>query len=125
YDDAVAMLAWVESRSPEFRVEAVNRVQQRVRQLKDPNPTLLALAVIRWRAKDVATADSITQAIIDSSVASPVVKASARQLRLRFSEAPEAAPRPPINRPLRSGVPSLLEQARGTGTEPQFGGAAR
>ena len=88
YDDAVETLAFVESRSPEFRVEAINRIQKRAHALKDPNPTLLALAVIRWRAKDIATAGSITQAIVDSSRAKPQTKAAACQLQLRFRSPP-------------------------------------
>jgi hypothetical protein len=99
YGDAVEMLAWVESRAPVFRIDAVNLIQKRVRELKDPNPTLLALAVIRWRAKDIATADNITQAVIDASQAAPHIKAAARLLRLRFAEtaesvAPQSTARP-------------------------------
>ncbi len=92
YDDAVETLAFVESRSPEFRVEAINRIQKRANALKDPNPTFLALAVIRWRAKDIANAGAIAQAIIDSSLAKPHTKAAARQLQLRITE-PAQAPR--------------------------------
>jgi hypothetical protein len=88
YEDVVEMLALVEARSPQFRVAVVNQIQLRVAQLKDPNPTLLALAIIRWRADDIATANSITKAVLDSSIARPETKAAARLLQLRFSEPP-------------------------------------
>lgn len=46
--------------------------------------------MIRWRAKDLKTAEHITQAVIDSSIAKPHTKAAARLLQLRLSDAPGA-----------------------------------
>jgi hypothetical protein len=111
YEDVVEMLALVEARSPQYRVAVVNQIQTRVSQLKDPNPTLLALAIIRWRANDIATANSITKAVLDSSIARPETKAAARLLQLRFSEPPGISPttiRPvtPATRP-----PSILDRS--------------
>ena len=86
YDDLWETLALVEARAPEFRIPIVVALQQRVMQLKDPNPTLLALAMIRWRAKDLATASSLTAAVIESSRATPSTKKAAQFLQDRFSE---------------------------------------
>ncbi len=85
YDDAWEMLAHVESQAPEFRVGIINALQTRVAGLKDPNPTLLALAVIRWRAKDLATAGSILKVVTASSLARPDTKAAAEILRARMA----------------------------------------
>lgn len=87
FDAAWETLALVEARAPEFRIPAINEIQQHVTKLKDPNPTLLALALIRWRAKDVGTASNITKAILESTIAKPDTKAAARLLQLHFSDA--------------------------------------
>lgn len=86
YDDAWELLALVESQAPEFRVAIVNELQARVVGLKDPNPTLLALAVIRWRARDLTTAGSILKAVTESARARPDTKAAARVLQERMAE---------------------------------------
>ncbi len=99
-DDALEVLAWVEARAPEFRVSIVNLVQSRVQTLKDPNPALLALAVIRSRAQDVATATSIVQAVLDSPRAKPETKAEARLLRWQITG--QSAPAAPSTAPTRS-----------------------
>ncbi len=85
YDDAWELLAHVESQAPEFRVGIINELQTRVVSLKDPNPTLLALAVIRWRAKDFTTAGSILKAVTASSRARPDTKAAAELLQARMA----------------------------------------
>ena len=87
YDDAWELLAHVESQAADFRVALVNELQTRVGRLRDPNPTLLALAVIRWRAKDLATAGNILTAVTESTAARPDTKAAARLLQVRMAEA--------------------------------------
>lgn len=121
YDDAVEMLAWIEARAPEFRVSVVNLVQGRVQSLQDPNPTLLALAVIRWRAKDVATAASIVQAVLDSPRAKAGTKAEARLLQWQIKgESTSSATAVPQLRPPSLSTKSkfLRDQPEGTPTEP-------
>lgn len=120
-DEALEVLAWVEARAPEFRVSVVNLVQSRVQSLKDPNPTLLALAVIRWRAKDVATATSIVQAVLDSSRAKPETKAEARllQWQIKGESASSAAPVPQPRAPSLSTKSKFLrDQPDQSPTEP-------
>lgn len=85
YDDAWELLALVESQAPEFRIAIINDLQARVMSLKDPNPTLLALAVIRWRAKDLATAGSILKAVTMSSRARPDTKAAAELFQAKMA----------------------------------------
>ncbi len=100
-EDALEVLAWVEARAPEFRASIVNLVQSRVLALKNPNPTLLALAVIRWRAQDVATATSMVQAVLDSRQAKPETKAEARLLQWRITgQSTPSAPTAPRSLPL-------------------------
>ena len=81
--------------------------------------------MIRWRAKDIATAGGITQAIVDSSRAKPHTKAAARQLQLRFAEPAEAQARKVSARVPRSAVPSILEQASRANSERQGVNAPR
>ncbi len=100
-EDALEVLAWVEARAPEFRASIVNLVQSRVLALKNPNPTLLALAVIRWRAQDVATATSMVQAVLNSPQAKPETKAEARLLQWRITgQSTPSAPTAPRSLPL-------------------------
>jgi hypothetical protein len=111
YEDVVEMIALVEARSLQFRVPVVNQIQMRVSQLKDPNPTLLSLAIIRWRANDIPTATEITKTVIASSVARPETKTAARLLQLRFPEPPGTSAKvlTPAARSTRS--PSILDRS--------------
>ncbi len=84
-DEAIELLALVEASAAEFRVEAINALQSRVARMKDPNPTLVALAVIRYRVKDLATAQSILTAVRESMIARPDTKMIARLLQERFT----------------------------------------
>jgi hypothetical protein len=93
-DEAIEQLAWIEARAPEVRVPAVQRVQGRANQMKDRDPTLLALALIRWRLGDPATARAITDAILESRRALPSLKAAAREMREHFESAGAAKPAP-------------------------------
>lgn len=85
YDDAWETMALVESRAPEMRIPVIVEIQKRVPQLKDRNPTLLALALIRWRAQDIKTATHLIDAVLESSVAKPHIKATAELMQLRFT----------------------------------------
>ena len=84
FDDAFETLALVEARAPQFRPPVVNLLQNRVPLFKDPNPTLLALAMIRWRARDEATSESILAAVLADPRTRPETRAAARYLQIRF-----------------------------------------
>lgn len=121
HDEAIETIAWVEARAPEFRIPIINLVQQRVGGLKEPHATLLALAVIRFRAGDLATASSIVQAVMESSRAKPELKEDARFLRWQLNSAsggPEAGtPPPPRAAPLLQPRKFLESQPGGTPPE--------
>ncbi len=85
YEDVLEVLALVEARATEFRVPVVNLIQSRVRQFKDPYPTLLALALIRWRAKDAATADEIVASVMNAERARAETRIAAQLLQVRFA----------------------------------------
>ncbi|MCX6955964.1 MAG: DUF1570 domain-containing protein, partial [Verrucomicrobia bacterium] len=85
YDDAWEMLAHVESRAADFRNGVVNDIQNRVNAMKEPGLTLLALAVIRWRAKDLATANEIIKAVTTSPKMRRDIKSIAYALQRRFA----------------------------------------
>jgi hypothetical protein len=85
YDDAWETLALVEARAPEFRIPTIVQVQKHVAQLKDRNPTLLALALVRWRAGDLPTANHLIDTVRESSTAKPHTKAAAEVMRRQFA----------------------------------------
>jgi len=82
--ELIELLAEVEARSPTIRVHAVNRVQNAIPILPRRDPTLLALATIRWRSGDAATAGQIVNAILASTESESGVKEAARLLRFRL-----------------------------------------
>ncbi|MCX6951304.1 MAG: hypothetical protein NTV51_03840, partial [Verrucomicrobia bacterium] len=86
YDDAWEVLAHVEAHAPEFRIGIVNELQIRVGKMKEPSPTLLSLAVVRWRAKDLATANSIVKLVTSSRTARAEIKGVAHLLETRFAQ---------------------------------------
>lgn len=118
YDDPVELLAHVEAHAPEFRVGMINALQGRVAGLKNPAQTLLSLAVIRWRAKDRATADNLVKVVLDSSRAKIEVKLLAKLLADRFAEDNAPKPKPPT--PALAFVPTEA----GAGTESATASAA-
>ena len=104
-EQVVELLALTEANAAEFRVPVINEIQRRVAQLKDPNPTLLALAVARWKAKDAETARSITAAVVAAKDARVDTRALARALHARFADkiGTERAPTSPIG-PAKDGT---------------------
>jgi hypothetical protein len=124
YGEAIETLARVEARAPTLRIFGVNLVQKGVPFLRDPNPTLFALAMIRWRANDLATCAKIIDAIVASSRATPELRAAARALKLRATDmsspGSSAAPAPAQSAPaLAPRGNSLLDpKRRGTGAGP-------
>lgn len=116
YDDAWETLALVESRAPEMRIPVVLDVQKRVPQLKDRNPTLLALALIRWRAQDLKTAAHLIEAVIESPLAKPHTKATAELMQQRLTGKEVSRSRSPTG-PIGPKPRSLLEDTRGAREE--------
>ena len=115
FPEAIETLAEVEARAPTLRIYGINQVQQAVPKLIERDRTLLALAVIRWRANDPETCLRIVDAVLASSRATVPVKAAARALKLRASGS-DAAPAPAVPaKPRSSLAPStgtLLESTR-------------
>jgi TonB family protein len=94
-EESMELLALIEANAKEFRIPAVNLLQNAVNRMKDPNPVLLALAVIRWRVKDYATARSIVGVVMEATRARPDTKAMAQMLQKRFAEETPKVAEPP------------------------------
>jgi hypothetical protein len=85
-EEALEMLALTEVRAPAFRISAINRLQEASRTMRRPQRVLLALAFIRVRAGDFATAAHIIEAIQSSERAPADTKNWARLLVSRVPE---------------------------------------
>jgi len=85
YSEAQEALALVEAFAPGIRAPVILRLQEAAGRMRDPTRTLLALAVIRWRAGDQSTSIKIVDNLLASSQAAPEVKAAARTLRVRLA----------------------------------------
>lgn len=86
--DALEMLAITEAQAPTIRVEAINRIQARFSRIRDPLPTLFALAVVRWRLGDTATAQSLIETILGNGHTPDGLKKAAAELRSRIAATP-------------------------------------
>ncbi len=85
-EELLELLALAELRAPEMRPAIINHLQQASAGLARPHRVLLALAMIRVRAGDIATALHIVDAIRDSARATPEVKANAEWLVVTVPE---------------------------------------
>jgi hypothetical protein len=95
YPQAIEALAEVEARAPTLRLYGIKQVQDAVPKLIERDRTLLALAVVRWRANDIPTCLQIVDVIIKSSRATAQVKAAAGALRLRITSETTVVPAKP------------------------------
>ena len=95
YPPAIEALAEVEARAPTLRLYGIKQVQDAVPKLIERDRTLLALAVVRWRANDIPTCLQIVDVIIKSSRATAQVKAAAGALRLRITSETTVVPAKP------------------------------
>lgn len=82
--DALEASALIETLSAEFSIPAINRVQARVLGMREPARTLLALAIVRWRSGDPATARDIVGLILEQRRADMPTRAAAELLRSRL-----------------------------------------
>lgn len=89
YDD----LAMVEALAEQPRIEAVNRVQKAVSQMRDKSRTLFAIAVVRWRLRDYATSRQITEVLLAAPQVSPQIRRLTQRLnaRLPIADTPPAS----------------------------------
>jgi tetratricopeptide (TPR) repeat protein len=85
--DALEMLAITEAQAPTIRVAAINRVQTSFSRIRDPLPTLFALAVAHWRLGDAANANGILDAILAERHATPELRQAAKDLKAQISSA--------------------------------------
>jgi tetratricopeptide (TPR) repeat protein len=85
--DALEMLAITEAQASAIRGEAINRVQARFSRIRDPLPTLFALAVAHWRVGDRENANSILDAILADSRATAALRKAANDLKAQISAA--------------------------------------
>jgi len=80
YLEAWESLAWVEAMAENPRIEVLNRVQRLVPRMRDQDLTLLAIALIRARQHDEATAGQIAGLLLDSPKTKADIRAIARKL---------------------------------------------
>lgn len=63
HDEIIKRLAYLESVAAKPNLSSVELVQRQIKSMRDSRETLLSLAVIRWRIKDYATAETILNMI--------------------------------------------------------------
>lgn len=85
--EAYEILAWVEATANAADIPNVNLVQERFLKLKDMDRTLLALALVRWRAGDNTTALKLLDAL-DNRPPSAIAARQAELLRARIENRP-------------------------------------
>jgi tetratricopeptide (TPR) repeat protein len=83
--EAFESLAFVESRAPRFRLEAIREIQKASYEMRDASATLLALAVVRWRVRDYPTCNSIIEALLSSGRTPLETRIAARALRTHIA----------------------------------------
>jgi hypothetical protein len=87
YAEAYEGLAWVEAFSERPRVAALNRIQKHVDLMADRNKTLAALAIVRWRLKDLVTSQEIVSSLLAQKKLPPQVRGITRNLQARLKAA--------------------------------------
>ena len=83
--DALEMLAITEAHAAHMRNAAINRVQAAVPNIRDPLPTLFALAIVRSRVGDVKTCQEILSTILAAREAPPGLLAAVEAMRAAVS----------------------------------------
>ena len=117
--DALELSALIETLSEELNVPAINRAQGQVLKMREPSRTLLALAIIRWRAGDPKTAADIIELILSQRRADMATRSAAGMLRTRLPAAavsPDDAPATTLDVPaevLASRAAVALQNGKG------------
>lgn len=111
--DAIELAATIEAIADKMDVRTINRVQGQVRSMHDPAKTLVALAVVHWRAGQVQSARTLVDLADAEPKADLATRATAEALSSRFPAEPTVAGAPGAAAPAGGSVRSLGMHAEG------------
>lgn len=86
FGDAYELLALTEAFAANPDIANVNRVQRQAAKIEQPQRLYLALAILRWRVGDAATARNILQALNQLPQVQPAVRVMALRLNERLQK---------------------------------------